>query len=44
MAKGKTTNATNLGYEIITPKRLKQGQNNYCSLEGSGITLDMSRI
>ena len=39
MAKG---NATNLGYEIITSKRLKLGQNNYRSLEDSGIKLNMS--
>ena len=42
MAKGNMSNATNLGYEIITPNRLKLGQNNYRSLEGSGIKLDMS--
>ena len=42
MAKGNTSNATNLGYEIITPNRLKIGRNNYCSLEGSGIKLDVS--
>ena len=40
MAKVSTTNATNLGYEIITLNRLKLGQNNYPSLEGSGIKLD----
>ena len=34
MAKGSTTNATNLEYEIITPNNLKLGQNNYQSLEG----------
>ena len=39
MAKGSTTN---IGYEIITPNRLKLGQNNYRSLEGSGIKLGMS--
>ena len=42
MAKGNTSNATNIGYEILTPNRLKLGRNNYCSLEGSGIKLDMS--
>ena len=36
------SNATNLDYEIITPNRLKLEQNNYRSLEGSGIKLDMS--
>ena len=34
MAKGHTSNATHLGYEIITPNRLKLGQINYFSLEG----------
>ena len=42
MAKGNTSNATNLGYEIITPNRSKLGRNIYRSLEGSGIKLDMS--
>ena len=42
MATGNTTNATNLGYKINTPNRLKLGRNNYRSLEGSGIKLDMS--
>ena len=42
MAKGNTSNATNLGYEIITPNRLKLGRNNFRSLEGSGIKLDMA--
>ena len=44
MAKGNTSNASNLGYEIITPNRLKLGvgRNNYQALEGSGIKLDMA--
>ena len=29
MAKGDTSNSSNLGYEIITPNRLKLGRNNY---------------
>ena len=37
-----TSNSSNLGYEIITPNRLKLGRNNYQSLEGSGIKLDMA--
>ena len=41
MAKGNTSTATNLGYEIITPNRLKLGRNNYRSLEGLGMKLDM---
>ena len=31
-----------MGYEIITPNRLKLGRNNSRSLEGNGIDLDMS--
>ena len=42
MAKGDTSNSSNLGYEIISPNRLKLGRNNYGSLEGSGINLDMA--
>ena len=42
LAKGNKSNATNLGYEIITPNRLKLGRNNFRSLEGSGIKLDMA--
>ena len=42
MAKGDTSNSSNLGYEIITPNRLKLGRNNYPSLEGSGIKLEMA--
>ena len=42
MAKGDTSYSSNLGYEIITPNQLKLGRNNYLSLEGSGIKLDMA--
>ena len=42
LALGNTSNETALGYEIITPNRLKLGRNNYRSLEGSGIDLEMS--
>jgi len=42
LARGNTSNETTLGYEIITPNRLKLGRNNYRSLEGSGIDLEMS--
>ena len=38
----KDLSATNLGYEIIIPNRVKLGRNNYSSLEGSGINIDMS--
>ena len=41
MAKGHTSNSSNLGCEIITPNKLKLGRNNYQSLEGSGIKLHM---
>ena len=42
IARGDTSNETTLGYEIITPNRLKLGRNNHRSLEGNGIDLDMS--
>ena len=42
MAKEDTSNSSNLGYEIISPNRLKLGRKNYRSLEGSGIKLDMA--
>ena len=34
IARGDTSNETSLGYEIITPNRLKLGRNNYRSLAG----------
>ena len=42
MAKGSTSNTRNLGYEIINPNRLKLGRNNFRTLDGSGIKLDMA--
>jgi len=42
IARGDSSNETALGYEIITPNRLKLGRNNYRSLEGCGIDLTMS--
>ena len=42
IARGDTSNETALGYEIITPNRLKMGWNNFRSLEGNGIDLKMS--
>ena len=42
IARGDTSNGTSLGYEIITPNRLKLGRNNYRSLEGNGFDLEMS--
>ena len=41
IARGDTSNETSLGYEIITPNRLKLGRNNQRSLEGWGINLEM---
>ena len=40
LAKGSTSTASNLGYEIITANRLKLGRNNSRSLEGAGLHLD----
>lgn len=34
MAKGKSTNLSDIGWEIITPNRLKLGRNNFRSLTG----------
>ena len=42
LARGDKTNESALGYEIITPNRLKLGRNNSRSLEGYGIDLEMS--
>ena len=43
MARGDTSNATCIGYKIITPNRLKMGQNNNRSLEGSGFRFEKSQ-
>ena len=40
LAKGNTSTASNLGYEIITANRLKLGRNNNRSLEGAGIEIE----
>ena len=42
LAKGNTSNVSCVGFEIITPNRLKLGRNNNRSLEGSGINVDMN--
>ena len=42
LAKGNTSNANELGYEILTANRIKLGRNNHRSLAGSGIHLEMS--
>ena len=42
IARGDASTGTTLGYEIITPNRLKMGRNNFRSLEGNGIDLEMS--
>ena len=35
MAKGNSSNVSDLGFDVITPNRLKLGRNNHRSLEGS---------
>ena len=40
LARGNTSTASNLGYEIITANRLKLGRNNNRSLEGAGIEIE----
>ena len=40
LARGDSSNVTNLGFEIITANRLKMGRNNNRSLEGSGVIFD----
>ncbi len=42
IVRGNTSNETSLEFEIITPIRLLMGWNNYRSLEGFGIKLEMS--
>ena len=42
IAKGNSTNARDIGFEIITPNRIKLGRNNKRSLYGEGIDLEMS--
>ena len=42
LARGDNSTGSALGYEIITPNRLKLGRNNTRSLEGNEIGLDMS--
>ena len=41
IARGDASNELNFGYEVITPNRLKLGRNNFRSLEGNGIELQM---
>ena len=43
MARGDSSNVSNLGFEIITPNRLKMGRNNNRSLEGSGFKFEKSQ-
>ena len=42
LAKGSTSNIIAVGFKIITLNRLKLGRNNNCSLEGTGITVDLN--
>ena len=42
VAKGNATTTGNLGSEIIAENRIKLGRNNFRSLEGEGISIDVS--
>ena len=42
IAKGNATSTGNLGSEIITANRIKLGRNNFRSLGGEGIHIDLS--
>ena len=42
IAKGNATSTGNLGSEIITANRIKLGRNNFRSLGGDGIHIDLS--
>ena len=42
IAKGNAMTTGNLGSEIITAHRIKLGRNNFRSLEGEGISIDVS--
>ena len=42
IAKGDSTNANDVGFEILTPNRIIMGRNNKRGLAGDGINLEMS--
>ena len=42
LAKGNTSNVSAVGFEIITPNRLKLGRNNNRSLDGAGIKVELN--
>jgi hypothetical protein len=42
LAKGDTTNRTDIGFEILTANRINLGRNNQRSLDGSGFSLDLN--
>jgi len=44
IARGDSSSVSNVGFDILTPNRLKLGRNNYRSLEGSGFNIEMSKI
>ena len=44
IAKGDSSNVTNLGYEILTCNRLKLGRNNARALERGGFDIESSKI
>ena len=43
LARGDSSNVSNIGYEIITANRLKLGRNNNRSMEGPGVRFDKSQ-
>ena len=44
LARGDSSSTTNLGYDILSPNRLKLGRNNFRSLDGGGINILASQI
>ena len=42
LAKGNTSNVSSIGFDIITPNRLKLGRNNNRSLDGSGVRVELN--
>ena len=42
ICRSNNTNARDLGFEVITPNRIKLGKNNFRTMQGGGIDLNMS--
>ena len=42
ICRSNNTNARDVGFEVITPNRLKLGKNNFRTMQGGGIDLNMS--